>query len=169
MRASRAIGIAVGHAAVRVAVAVRIAVMSPSCGGADGGTLNLGVYLAMVHHVGGDAPQLAEVARQLFFQGLDDTQAAHFQSLLVPESPRRVYEATRWTLAVDAAKLTAPILVVSGALDRLTPPETGAALAKLYGATYRLEPEHGHNVLLGSGATRIAADVAAWIGDQLGR
>ncbi|WP_233834244.1 alpha/beta hydrolase [Paraburkholderia sp. ZP32-5] len=114
-------------------------------------------------------PPPAEVARQLFFQGLDDAQAAHFQSLLVPESPRRVYEATRWTLAVDAAKLTMPILIVSGALDGLTPPETGAALAKLYGATYRLEPEHGHNVLLGSGATRIAGDVVAWIGDQLSR
>jgi NAD(P)-dependent dehydrogenase (short-subunit alcohol dehydrogenase family) len=52
----------------------------------------------------------------------------------VLESPLRVYEATRWSLAVDATKLTAPILVVSGALDILTPPETGAALAALYTA-----------------------------------
>jgi pimeloyl-ACP methyl ester carboxylesterase len=113
-------------------------------------------------------PPPSEAARQLFFQGLDDTQAAHFQRLLVPESPRRVYEATRWTIAVDAAKLVAPTLIVSGALDILTPPETGAALARLYGAAYRLEPEHGHNVLLGGGAKRIASDIATWIGNNPG-
>jgi hypothetical protein len=37
-------------------------------------------------------------------------------------------------------------------------PETGAALA-----TYKLEPAHGHNVLLGKGARRIANDVIAWV------
>jgi pimeloyl-ACP methyl ester carboxylesterase len=87
----------------------------------------------------------------------------------VPESPLRVYEATRWSLAVDATKLTAPILIVSGALDILTPPETGAALAVLYGATYQLEPAHGHNVLLGEGARRIAEDVIAWVVGRLAR
>jgi hypothetical protein len=100
---------------------------------------------------------------------LDDVQAAHFNALLVPESPLRVYEATRWSLAVDVTKLTAPILIVSGALDILTPPETGAALAALYGATYQLEPAHGHNVLLGEGARRIAEDVIAWVAGSLSR
>ena len=114
-------------------------------------------------------PPPPDVARQMFFQGLDDTQAAHFYALLVPESPLRVYEATRWSLAVDATKLTAPILIVSGALDILTPPETGAALAALYGAAYRLEPAHGHNVLLGEGARRIAEDVIAWVVGRLAR
>jgi pimeloyl-ACP methyl ester carboxylesterase len=92
----------------------------------------------------------------------------------LPRAPRpgialRVYEATRWSLAVDATKLTAPILIVSGALDILTPPETGAALAALYDATYQLEPAHGHNVLLGEGAQRIAEDVIAWVVDRLAR
>src|SRR5258707_5393218 len=54
-------------------------------------------------------------------------------------------------------------LFVSGALDILTPPETGAALAALYGATYQLEPAHGHNVLLVEGARRIAEYVIAWL------
>ena len=114
-------------------------------------------------------PPPPDVARQMFFQGLDDMQAAHFYALLVPESPLRVYEATRWSLAVDATKLTAPILIVSGALDILTPPETGAALAAIYGATYQLEPAHGHNVLLGEGARRIAEDVIAWVVGRLTR
>ena len=114
-------------------------------------------------------PPPPDLARQMFFRGLDDMQAAHFYALLVPESPLRVYEATRWSLAVDATKLTAPILIVSGALDILTPPETGAALAALYGATYQLEPAHGHNVLLGEGARRIAEDVIAWVVGRLTR
>jgi pimeloyl-ACP methyl ester carboxylesterase len=112
-------------------------------------------------------PPPPDVARQMFFQGLDDAQAAHFNALLVPESPLRVYELTRWSLAIDATKLTAPILIVSGALDLLTPPETGAALAALYGATYRLAPAHGRNLLLGEGARRIAVDVMAWVADRL--
>src|SRR4029077_4086185 len=58
---------------------------------------------------------------------------------------------------------------VSGALAILTPPETGAALAAVYGATYQLEPAHGHNVLLGKGARRIAEDVIAWVVGRLGR
>ena len=58
---------------------------------------------------------------------------------------------------------------MSGALDILTPPETGAALAALYGATYQLEPAHGHNVLLGEGARRIAEDVIAWVVGRLAR
>ena len=114
-------------------------------------------------------PPPPDMTRQAFFQGVDDQQAAHFHALLVPESPLRVYEATRWSLAVDATKLTAPVLVVSGALDVLTPPETGAALAALYGAAYRLEPAHGHNVLLGEGARRIAGDVVAWVAGRLAR
>ena len=112
-------------------------------------------------------PPPLNVARQLLFQGLDDSQVEHFYALLVPESPLRVYEATRWSLALDPSKLTVPILIVSGALDFLTPPQTGAALATLYGAAYQLEPEHGHNVMIGEGARRIAANVLAWMAGNL--
>src|ERR1700733_487161 len=41
--------------------------------------------------------------------------------------------------------------------------------AALNGATYRLEPAHGHNVLLGEGARRIAEDVIAWVVGRLAR
>jgi hypothetical protein len=56
-----------------------------------------------------------------------------------------------------------------GALNVSTPPETGAALAALYGATYQLEPARGHNVLLGEGARRIAEDVVTWVVGRLAR
>src|SRR5258708_39719980 len=37
-----------------------------------------------------------------------------------------------------------------------------AALAALYGATYQLEPAHGHNVLMGKRARAIAEAVIPW-------
>src|SRR5260221_10502587 len=114
-------------------------------------------------------PAPPHLPRRKFFSGQGGQAGADFNSAPGPESPLRVYEATRWSLAVDATKLTAPILIVSGVLDILTPPETGAALAALYGATYQLEPAHGHNVLLGEGARRIAEDVIAWVVCRLAR
>ncbi|WP_234476717.1 alpha/beta hydrolase [Paraburkholderia nemoris] len=108
-------------------------------------------------------PPPLEVAKQLFFQGLNEDECQRAYALLVPESSRRVYDATRWSVSLDPSKIGMPTLVVSGALDLLTPPETGKALAHLYGAEYRLEPDHGHNVLLGSSARRIAADVVKWL------
>jgi pimeloyl-ACP methyl ester carboxylesterase len=112
-------------------------------------------------------PPPLEMTSQLFFQGLDEERTRHFHALLVAESPLRVYEATRWTLPVDAAKIVAPTLVVSGALDILTPADTGRKLADLYGADYRLEAGHGHNVLLGPGADRIAQEVVEWLQGKL--
>lgn len=109
-------------------------------------------------------PPPAEVARQLFFQGLSDDEARRYQALLVPESPKRVYEATRWTLEVDAARVPANrTLLVSGELDVLTPPQTGRALAEFYGCEYWLEPGFGHNVLLGAAAQGLARRVRAWV------
>jgi len=108
-------------------------------------------------------PPPFEVARQIFFQGLDDAQAAHFYTLLVPESPLRVHEATRWAISIDADKVTVPTLVVSGTLDILTPAETGASLAKLYNAKYMLQQDYGHNMLLGENARPLAQQVLQWL------
>jgi pimeloyl-ACP methyl ester carboxylesterase len=108
-------------------------------------------------------PPPPEVARQLFFQGLDDEASERAFGLLVHESSRRVYDATRWTVPVDVSKFNMPMMVLSGALDVLTPPDTGEKLARLYGADYHVEPELGHNVLLGSGARRVAEKVTQWL------
>src|SRR6202042_133073 len=97
------------------------------------------------------------------FSGLGRHAGRAFQRAPRPRIALAGLRGDALVLAVDATKLTAPILIVSGALDILTPPETGAALAALYGATYQLEPAQGHNVLLGEGARRIAEDVIAWV------
>lgn len=103
------------------------------------------------------------MAKGLFFQGLDDTQCAHFYPMLVPESPRRCYEATRWTLSVEPERISMPTLIISGALDALTPASTGQQLAELYGAEHRLEVDLGHNVLLGQRGRDVAKSVIPWL------
>ncbi|MDN7599260.1 alpha/beta fold hydrolase [Burkholderia gladioli] len=108
-------------------------------------------------------PPPLEATRELFFQGLTDAECRRYQAMLVPESPRRVREATQWSLPIEVDQLSAPTLVISGALDILTPPATGAALAGLYGCEHWLEPAHGHNVLLGEGAAGIARRLIDWL------
>ena len=111
-------------------------------------------------------PPPPPMATQLFFQGLDADEAVRLHALLVPESPRRVLEATRYTLTVEADKVIAPTLIVSGTRDRLVPPPLGRLLADLYGADHREEAQHGHNVLLGPGAARIAGDIVNWLNNK---
>lgn len=104
-----------------------------------------------------------EAARELFFQGLDDEQCHYFYPKLVPESPLRIVEATRWTLPVKIEQIDMPTLIVSGALDVLTPPATGERLAELYGAEYRLETDLGHNVTLGQRGKDVAQSLVGWL------
>ncbi|NWC93064.1 MULTISPECIES: alpha/beta fold hydrolase [unclassified Pseudomonas] len=108
-------------------------------------------------------PLPLEMAKALFFQGLDDAQCAHFYPMLVPESPLRCFEATRWTLPVTVERIRMPTLIISGALDALTPASTGQRLAELFGAEHRLETALGHNVLLGQGGKDVAQSVLPWL------
>src|SRR5271170_8218910 len=52
----------------------------------------------------------------LWFQGLEEDEARTYFEKLCPESPKAVYEATRWTVPVDRAKISGHILVVSSEL-----------------------------------------------------
>lgn len=111
-------------------------------------------------------PLQLTMSRELFFQGLDDQQCAYFYPKLIPESPLRCFEATRWSLSVDIEKIVMPTLVISGALDTLTPASTGKRLAELYGAEYRLELDLGHNVLMGKRGQEVAQSVVPWLRSQ---
>ena len=112
------------------------------------------------------APPPFEVAMTLFFQGLSEDEARPYYAKLCPESPRRVHEATRWTVPIDKVKISGPILVVAGELDILTPPSTGWALADFYGADYRFLRGRGHNLL--EPRWRETADmIARWLTHQL--
>jgi pimeloyl-ACP methyl ester carboxylesterase len=107
-----------------------------------------------------------EVAQQLFYPALDlaGVQLAHSQ--LVGESPRAVWEATRWTINVGYHAVTAPEFVISAELDSLTPPDWVNVLANMLGAQYQFVPGVGHSDLLlkEPQATQIATQIDTWLG-----
>jgi pimeloyl-ACP methyl ester carboxylesterase len=111
-------------------------------------------------------PPPFEIARDLWFQGLEEDEARTYFEKLCPESPKAVYEATRWTVPIDRVKVSGPILVVSSELDHLTPPAIGRSLATFYGADYRYLRGRGHNVLLEPNWRETASMVAAWLGRE---
>ena len=89
-----------------------------------------------------------DLARLLFFPTLDEDLARTYHDLMEPESPRAVWQATRWTIDVDLQAVTAPTLVFATELDLLTPPAAVAGLAELMGAPCGLIPAIGHSEIL---------------------
>jgi pimeloyl-ACP methyl ester carboxylesterase len=106
-----------------------------------------------------------DVARQLFFPTLDEDLARMYYDLLEPESPRAVWQATRWTIDVDPQAVTAPTLVFATELDILTPPAAVAGLAELMGAPYELIPAIGHSEILlkQPESITVAERIRAWL------
>lgn len=85
------------------------------------------------------------VAKQLFYPTMPDYQATHWHSLLVPESPRAVWEATRWTVPLNLSALTTyDVLVVAAQIDQLTPPDAVSALSSMISGQYMLAANLGH-------------------------
>ncbi len=89
-----------------------------------------------------------ELARQLYYPTLDEDLARVYCDMLEPESPRAVWQATRWTIDVDLQAVTAPTLVFAAEMDPLAPPAAVARLAELMGAPYELIPAIGHSEIL---------------------
>ena len=104
-----------------------------------------------------------DVARRLYFDGLDIDRSEHFYSLLCPESPRCVYEATRFTVSVDYKKIRCPILALGAEHDLLVPPGYVRKLAELSGADFRLVPGRGHNLLLEANWRETAGSIRDWL------
>jgi pimeloyl-ACP methyl ester carboxylesterase len=107
-----------------------------------------------------------EIARQLFFHGLDNDQSEYFYSLLCSESPRCVYEATRFTVSVNYANIRCPILALGAEHDLLVPPGYVRALAELSGADFRFVPGRGHNLLLEPKWRATACMIRDWLADN---
>jgi pimeloyl-ACP methyl ester carboxylesterase len=112
-----------------------------------------------------------DVARLLFFPTLDEDLARMYYDLLEPESPRAVWQATRWTIDVDLQAVTAPTLVFATELDFLTPPAAVAGLAELMGAPYELIPAIGHSEILlkRPESMAVAERVRGWLDRDLAR
>jgi pimeloyl-ACP methyl ester carboxylesterase len=137
---------------------VLIAPVVPACIGAD--PIELPVDLATPF---GPVPH--EVARQIFYTTLDEDAARRCQARLVGESPVAVWEATRWTVDLDPAAVTAPTLVLGAELDVLTPATAVRALAEVMRADYEQAPGIGHcDILLKEPDWRRAAEcIRDWL------
>jgi len=112
-----------------------------------------------------------DLARQLFYPTLDEDLARMYYQLLEPESPRAVWQATRWTIDVDLQAVTVPTLAFATELDLLTPPAAVARLAALMGAPYELIPATGHSEILLKRPVSIAVAerIREWLDRDLAR
>ncbi|MCL5068839.1 MAG: alpha/beta hydrolase, partial [Thaumarchaeota archaeon] len=108
-------------------------------------------------------PPPIEISKELFFQGSDQSDVSKYYSLLCPESPRAVYEATRWTVHLDKSNMTMPKLVIGAEIDKLTPHEIEKNLADFYNAEYVYVSGKGHNLLLEPEWKETAEIIAKWL------
>jgi pimeloyl-ACP methyl ester carboxylesterase len=89
----------------------------------------------------------------------------------VYESGKAVFEIGFWPFdpnratTVDAAKVTCPVLLISGGRDRVTPASVNVKIANKYRAvsTYKVFPNNAHWVLGEPGWEKIAAYVLDWM------
>jgi len=87
----------------------------------------------------------------------------------VYESGRAAGEIGFWIFdgqkatAVDEDKVTCPVLLLSGAQDRITPAAVHRQVAKKYKADYKLYPDHAHWLVMEPGWQDVAAYAADWL------
>ena len=98
-----------------------------------------------------------------------DEQKSEYEKF-VHESGRAIAAVGLWILGggldgrVDAAKVTAPLLVVGGGQDRITPVWVVRQIAKKYKhAVYREYADKAHWIVAGSGWEEVAEDIDAWL------
>ena len=111
-----------------------------------------------------------EVARQDSLASLDPQAQRRVFDQFGPESGRALFERFFWmfdgrrTTEVDAAKVTCPVLVVSGSDDKVISATTGRKIAQLFpGATFQEAAGHGHFLIMEEGSKQLAERCADWI------
>lgn len=115
-------------------------------------------------------PTFEDAAEVMLDRLPPDERRAVF-SRLVHESGRVACETGFWFLdphdakAIDVSRVTCPVLVVAGGEDKLHPPKTMRALARLYGsqAQYKEFPGMSHWLIGEPGWPDVAEYVADWV------
>lgn len=109
-------------------------------------------------------------ARYALFNGLPAAQADAAIEAMCYESGRAAFEIGFWLLdarhasTVDAAAVTQPLLVISGAQDHITPTAVHKRIAARYAqAEYRCYAGHAHWLMAEPGWEKIAGDIAGWL------
>ncbi|HEV3350748.1 MAG TPA: alpha/beta fold hydrolase [Methylomirabilota bacterium] len=80
-----------------------------------------------------------------------------------PESGRATRELALGGIAVDAAAVRCPTLVVGAEDDRITPAALQRRIARRYGSEYQEAAGHGHMLMLEDGWEQPFKDVLAWM------
>jgi len=117
-----------------------------------------------------------EVAANDSLASLDAKMQRRVFDKLGPESGRALFELFFWmfdgrrTTAVEAERVTCPVLVVAGSQDKVVSAATGRRIAQLYGYRAMFQEAHGrgHFLLLEEGWERLAASCADWMADGMG-
>ncbi|MEV6140378.1 alpha/beta fold hydrolase [Nocardia sp. NPDC051990] len=109
-----------------------------------------------------------DIARKLFYGGASEADGDAIYAKLQAESPRAVWEATRWMVDVDVERVTVPVLVIAGETDQLTPADLVSDLARGIGADLITLPSVDHGVTFDPSWPAVRARIDAWISDVLG-
>jgi pimeloyl-ACP methyl ester carboxylesterase len=112
-----------------------------------------------------------EVAVNDSLASLDPASQRRVFDRLGAESGRALFELFFWmfdrerTTAVEAERVTCPVLVIAGSDDRVISLATGRRIAQLYGdrATFHEAAGHGHFLLLEPGSQPLARRCADWM------
>jgi non-heme chloroperoxidase len=112
-----------------------------------------------------------EVAKGDSLASLDPQAQRRIFDMFSAESGLALFELFFWMFdqqratAVDAAKVTCPVRVVSGSDDKVISPVTGRKVAALYAnATFEEDAGRGHFLIMEEGAAKLAARCADWVG-----
>ncbi|HEU4995381.1 MAG TPA: alpha/beta fold hydrolase [Gemmatimonadaceae bacterium] len=102
-------------------------------------------------------------ADALMFNRTPVADRERLYSQLVPESGRAGFDLSFGTVAVQAHRVTAPVLVVTGTDDLFVVPRVARALAQKYRATLRVYQSFAHHIVTEPGWERPAGDVVSWM------
>ena len=85
---------------------------------------------------------------------------------LVPDSGRAGFEMSFGVIDVQAHRVTAPTLVVTGLDDQFVVPRVARALAKKYRATLKEFPTHAHHIITEPGWEKPCDEIILWMNER---
>ena len=100
--------------------------------------------------------------KRIWWAGVTDEESQRYTSLLVPESPRAVLEATRWLCEVNVSEVHVPALVIAAGADDLIPAEV-QSLAQAIDATFVLLEDEGHGIPVNPVWAQVTAQISEWL------
>ncbi|HEU4585119.1 MAG TPA: alpha/beta fold hydrolase [Gemmatimonadaceae bacterium] len=102
-------------------------------------------------------------ADALFLDRIPTVERDAIFARIQAESGRAARELALGAMAVDAKRVTCPLLSVGAADDHFLPPRIARSLARKYDAEHREYAGHGHYIVGEPGWERVADDVAEWV------